>query len=57
MPRLVIRNLDARILARLEEQARKDARSLQNEGQRRWAERVFSDSTFLILEMRGRHAR
>jgi len=31
MPRLVIRDLDARILARLEEQARKNDRSLQDE--------------------------
>jgi plasmid stability protein len=31
MPRLVIRDADARILARLEEQARKNDRSLQDE--------------------------
>jgi plasmid stability protein len=80
MPRLVIRDLDARILARLEEQARKNDRSLQDEvkaileqaaetatreealalldkWQRRWGERVFSDSTPLIRDARDRDAR
>ena len=80
MPRLVVRDLDARILARLEEQARKNDRSLQDEvkaileeaaeratreealalldrWQCRWGERVFSDSTSLIRDMRDRHAR
>ena len=80
MPGLLIRDLDARILARLQERARRNHRSLQDEvkaileqaaetatrkealalmdkWQRRWGERVFSDSTGLIREMRDRHAR
>jgi len=80
MPRLLIRDLDARILARLQERARQNHRSLQDEvkaileqaagtaarketlalidkWQRRWGERVFSDSTFQIRDMRDRHAR
>jgi plasmid stability protein len=71
MAQLLIRDLDAEVLARLKEQARQNHRSLQgaaraileqaaetatrdkalamiDKWQRRWGERVFSDSTQLI---------
>jgi plasmid stability protein len=77
MAQLLVRDLDAGVVARLKEQARQNHRSLQGEvkaileqaaatatrdealemidkWQRRWGERVFSDSTQLIREDRDR---
>jgi antitoxin FitA len=77
MAQLLVRDLDAKVVARLKDQARQNHRSLQGEvkaileqaaetatrgealamidkWQRRWGERVFSDSTQLIREDRDR---